>query len=167
MCKTAAAASLLLLLEDDELSLAAALVDLLEVRRSATPPAGGEAAALPPAVVRLQAAMQREEVVLQLVLIRALRTSRTLHPAVHLLHVRQCIELPDVEVGAAGECAVVGHVLEPENVQHVHVVLHRRLRVLLLADGTGQLGGVGGLEEGGRGEEAVGDRPEGGFAGLG
>ena len=75
-----AAASLLSV--DDEMSVAAAPVDVLDVPGSAPPPAVGEAAAWPQAVVRLQAAVHREVVVLQQAPTQALRTLRTLHPGV-------------------------------------------------------------------------------------
>ncbi|KAH9389413.1 hypothetical protein TYRP_023330 [Tyrophagus putrescentiae] len=74
------AAASLLLSEHDILSVVAALVNVLDVLGSVRPPAGGVAAALPPAVVRLQAAVHREDVVLQLALLQARRAVRTLHP---------------------------------------------------------------------------------------
>ena len=84
LCKSpaAAAAAASLLSVHDEMSVAAAPVDVLDVPGSAPPPAVGEAAAWPQAVVRLQAAVHREVVVLHQAPTQALRTLRTLHPGV-------------------------------------------------------------------------------------
>ena len=62
----------------DVLSVAA-IVDVFGVIGSAIFPSGGEAAARQLAVVRPQAVVHPEEVVLQLVLNHALRAVRTLH----------------------------------------------------------------------------------------
>ena len=86
LCEKAAATAVthtlrsLLLSVHDVLSVAAAIVLLPDVRGSARLPAGGEAAAWPLALVRLQAAVLREDVVLQHVLRQALQALRTPHP---------------------------------------------------------------------------------------
>ena len=78
---------------------------------------------------------------------------------------------PDIEAPPAGELAAgvdapVGLVLALLNVLHLQVVAHRRLHQGLLAEGTGQLLGLGGFQEGGRREEVLGDRLGSGSGGL-
>ncbi|KAH9405670.1 hypothetical protein TYRP_001530 [Tyrophagus putrescentiae] len=131
------------------MSVAAAPVDLLDVPGSAPPPSVGKAAAWPQAVVRLQAAVHREVVVLHQAPTQALRTLRTLHPA--------------------WGGAPVEHVPAPVDVPHVQVVAHCRLHVAPLAERTVELLGLGGVAEGRRGEEVLGNRsgPRSGSGGLG
>ncbi len=80
-----------------------AIVDVFDVRGSAIFPSGGEAAAWPLAVVRLQVAVLREEVVLQLVLSQALPADRTLHLGVDVFDrkVRGAIR-PEVVLNVGG-----------------------------------------------------------------